>query len=174
MTALAALSPRARNQCLLLHAGILSGLLACFAPAARAQVQKGPAPAGTIDLPAIDVQGRRAGVLADTQGFVSRRGMTGAKTDTPLSEVPQSVSVINREQLESRQVQSLGEALRFTPGVQTETFGADPHVDFFSIRGFSTNDAGIYLNGLRVSPGVTALAPGGGADRVERRRAAGP
>lgn len=159
MTAFAALSPRRGEQHLLLQAGLLSGLLACLAPAARAQAQNDPAPAAAIDLPAIDVQGRGAGVLADTQGFVSRRDVTGTKTATPLSEIPQSVSVINREQLDSRQVQTLGEALRYTSGVQAEAFGADPHVDWFNIRGFSTNDTGLYLNGLRVSPGVTALAP---------------
>lgn len=143
----------------LLHLALLSSSLVSLGAAARAQAQNGPAPTATVDLPAIDVQGRSAGALADTQGFVSRRDATGTKTDTPLSEIPQSVSVINRDQLDSRQVQSLGEALRYTAGVQSEAFGADPHVDWFNIRGFSTNDTGIYLNGLRVSPGVTALAP---------------
>ena len=159
MAASAAFSPRRGEQYVLLAAGPLLGLLACVAPAARAQGQDDPAPATAIDLPAIDVRGRSAGVVADTQGFVSRRDVTGTKTDTPLSQIPQSVSVINREQLASRQVQTLGEALRYTAGVQSEAFGADPHVDWFNIRGFSTNDTGLYLNGLRVSPGVTALAP---------------
>lgn len=143
----------------LLRVALLSGALAGFAETARAQAGADPVPAGAIALPGIDVQGRSTGALADTQGFVSRRDATGTKTDTPLNEIPQSVSVINREQLDSRQVQSLGEALRYTAGVQSEAFGADPHVDWFNIRGFSTNDTGLYLNGLRVSPGVTALAP---------------
>jgi iron complex outermembrane receptor protein len=127
-----------------------------------AQAQNASADTGSstaVALPAVSVQGSRPGVLQDTQGFVSQRDTTGTKTDTPLNEVPQSISVINRQQLDSRQVQSLGEALRYTAGVQTEAFGADPHVDFFSIRGFSTNDTGVYLNGLRLSPGITALAP---------------
>ncbi len=152
-------APLGRRRRRLLHLALLSGSLASLRAAARAQSQNGPAPTTTVDLPTVDVQGRSAGALADTQGFVSRRDVTGTKTDTPLSEIPQSVSVINRDQLDSRQVQSLGEALRYTAGVQSEAFGADPHVDWFNIRGFSTNDTGIYLNGLRVSPGVTALAP---------------
>lgn len=152
-------APLGRRRRRLLHLALLSGSLASLGAAARAQSQNGPAPTTTVDLPTVDVQGRSAGALADTQGFVSRRDVTGTKTDTPLSEIPQSVSVINRDQLDSRQVQSLGEALRYTAGVQSEAFGADPHVDWFNIRGFSTNDTGIYLNGLRVSPGVTALAP---------------
>ena len=143
----------------LLRVALVPSALAGFAGAAPAQAQADPAPAGAIALPSVDVQGRSAGALADTQGFVSRRAATGTKTDTPLNEIPQSVSVINREQLDSRQVQSLGEALRYTAGVQSEAFGADPHVDWFNIRGFSANDTGLYLNGLRVSPGVTALAP---------------
>ena len=143
----------------LFRATLLSGVLAGFAATARAQAEADPAPGGVLDLPAVNVQERRAGPLADTRGFVSRRDVTGTKTDTPLGEIPQSVSVINREQLDSRQVQTLGEALRYTAGVQSEAFGADPHVDWFNIRGFSTNDLGLYLNGLRVSPGVTALSP---------------
>ena len=138
---------------------LASGMIANIPVVANAQNLNNPPLSAPVALPSVDVQGARAGLLQDTQGFVSRRDRTGTKTDTPLSEVPQSVSVINREQLDSRQVQTLGESLRYTAGVQTEAFGADPHVDFFSIRGFSTNDTGIYLNGLRVSPGVTALAP---------------
>ena len=127
---------------------------------ASAQNLNDPAPSAPVALPTVDVGAARGGtMLQDTQGFTARRDATATKTDTPLSEVPQSITVINREQLDSRQVQTLGEALRYTAGVQTEVFGADPHVDFFSIRGFSTNDTGLYLNGLRVSPGVTALAP---------------
>ena len=148
-----------RRRSALRAAPLLSTILFGPIATAHAQASSDPAADAAIDLPTVRVEGRGAGPLADTQGCFSRRDITGTKPDTPLSEIPQSVSVINREQLDSRQVQSLGEALRYTPGVQAETFGADPHVDFFSIRGFSTNDTGIYLNGLRVSPGVTALAP---------------
>ena len=139
-----------------------------FATAGRVVAQAQAVPGDTsppasaaVALPTVQVEGQAstANVLSDTQGFVSRRDVTGTKTDTPLNEIPQSISVINRSQLDSRQVQSVGEALRYTAGVQTEAFGADPHVDFFSIRGFQTNDTGVYLNGLRLSPGVTALAP---------------
>lgn len=143
----------------LLCAALLSTALTGLGTAARAQDAASAPPSAPVVLPGIDVQGSAPGMLQDTQGFVSRRDATGTKTDTPLNEVPASVSVVNREQLDSRQVQTLGEALRYTAGVQTEAFGADPHVDFFSIRGFSTNDTGIYLNGLRLSPGVTTLAP---------------
>ena len=143
----------------LLPSAVLAGLAGQAQVRAQAQNLNDPQAAAPVALPAIEVEGQRASMLSDTQGFVSRRDSTGSKTDTPLSEIPQSVSVINREQLDSRQVQNLGEALRYTAGVQSETFGADPHVDFFSIRGFQANDTGVYLNGLRLSPGVTALAP---------------
>ena len=125
---------------------------------AHAQNISDPSPSAPISLPTIAVQGRPADLLKDTQGFVAQRDQTGTKTDTPLNEVPQSITVIDRAQLDSRQVQTLGQALGYTAGVQPDTFGNDPHVDFFSIRGFSTADTGLYLNGLRISPGVTALA----------------
>ncbi len=158
MTSKLAVRPR-RTRVLRLRAVLLSTAIAVSPPLAFAQTAREPLPTGPVALPTIDVQSQQPSLLNDTTGFVSRRDQTGTKTDTPLDEVPQSVSVINREQLDSRQVQSLGEALRYTAGVQAENFGADPHVDFFAIRGFNANDTGVYLNGLRLSPGITALAP---------------
>ena len=37
------------------------------------------------------------------QGYVAKRSATGSKTDTPLSEIPQSVSVIGREEMDNRE-----------------------------------------------------------------------
>lgn len=57
---------------------------------------------------------------------VAQQTTSGTKTDTPLLEVPQSVSVITRQQLDRQNVQSVTEALRYVPGVKTETYGVDP------------------------------------------------
>ena len=74
------------------------------------------------------------------------------KTDTPLLETPQSVSVIERSELDARGVQNLNEATRYTAGVLPESQGIDNRVDDLYIRGF---DAGSFsnnvtLDGLRV------------------------
>ncbi|WP_249976281.1 TonB-dependent siderophore receptor [Vreelandella olivaria] len=74
------------------------------------------------------------------------------KTDTPLVETPQSVTVIERNELDARGVQNLNEAARYTAGVLPESQGIDNRVDDLYIRGF---DAGSFsnnvtLDGLRI------------------------
>src|ERR1700743_1695475 len=81
-------------------------------------------------------------------GYVANRSMTGTKTNTPLMETPQSISVIGADQLRDQKPASVAEALRYTPGVATQFFGADTRNDWFQIRGFTAQDVGILLDGL--------------------------
>ena len=56
---------------------------------------------GAIALPPIQVQGS-AGVQAaadPVRGYVAERSGSGTKTDTPIIETPQSISVITRDQV---------------------------------------------------------------------------
>lgn len=62
---------------------------------------------------------------------------TATKTVLAPEETPQAITVINRETLEQRQASSLSEAVRYTPGVNTELRGgAVTRLDLFNIRGF--------------------------------------
>ncbi|MFB2552832.1 TonB-dependent siderophore receptor [Ensifer soli] len=84
-------------------------------------------------------------------GYVARDTGTGAKTATPLSDIPQSVSVIGRNELADRGVVTkIDEALRYTAGVSTEPFGSDPDTDWFYIRGFDATQTGVFLDGLNL------------------------
>ncbi|WP_319797398.1 TonB-dependent siderophore receptor [Nitrobacter sp.] len=109
----------------------------------------GATPAGAISLDTIDVQGETA--WGPVQGFVASRSATGSKTDTPIIEVPQSISVVTRDQIETRRNQTLNETLQYTPGVFAETGGVQHSAPTFQIRGFSAIpwDGSILLNGLR-------------------------
>lgn len=80
------------------------------------------------------------------RGFVPGVSASAMKNDTSLLETPQSVSVISRDNLDARGVETIVEALQYTAGVATQTGGKDPRFDFFRIRGF---DAGNYRDGLR-------------------------
>jgi iron complex outermembrane recepter protein len=82
-------------------------------------------------------------------GFAATRSSVGTKTDTPIMETPQSVSVVTQDQLQARAVQSITEALRYVPGVYTSQGGAEPRFDLFTIRGFNTTGDGTYRDGLR-------------------------
>lgn len=72
---------------------------------------------------------------------------TAAKTDTPLIETPQSVSVITRERLVVQSPLTIQDALRYTAGVNADPYGLDSRGDWAVIRG--GEEAGQYLNGLR-------------------------
>ncbi|WP_418647391.1 TonB-dependent siderophore receptor [Thauera butanivorans] len=81
------------------------------------------------------------------------------KTDTPLVEVPQSVSVIERREMDQRGVQNLNEATRYTAGVLPESQGIDNRVDDLYIRGFDAGSFGanVMLDGLR-APSDSSLS----------------
>ncbi|MDM0005872.1 TonB-dependent siderophore receptor [Variovorax sp. J22G73] len=82
-------------------------------------------------------------------GFVARRGGTATKTDTPLIETPQAISVITRDQMEAQGALTLRETTNYTAGVVSSYF--DSRVDSFKVRG---GDAVQYLDGLQRTYGT--------------------
>ncbi|WP_455815041.1 TonB-dependent siderophore receptor [Pseudomonas graminis] len=83
-------------------------------------------------------------------GNVPQQTSSATKTNSSLLEVPQSVSVISRQQMDRQNVQSVTEALRYVPGVKTETYGVDPKgYDWIYIRGFNALTTNDYRDGLR-------------------------
>lgn len=105
---------------------------------------------GAAVLPPLTIEGQGGYVETATgpvDGYVATRSATGTKTDTPLIETPQSISVISRQQIEDQNAQTLNQILRYTAGVTPETRGAvATRYDMFTIRGF---DAQRYWNGLK-------------------------
>ena len=65
-------------------------------------------------------------------------------------ETPQSLSVIGSEQIRDQKPGKFDEILRYTPGVVAGTFGADNRNDWFLIRGFKSDDVGLFLDGLQL------------------------
>ena len=87
-------------------------------------------------------------VTADT-GFVPFASNAGSKTNGLLVEVPQSISIVNEAEMNARHVLTVNEALRYTPGVQTDQYGFEPRFDWLEIRGFAAQTFGIYRDGMR-------------------------
>jgi iron complex outermembrane recepter protein len=104
------------------------------------------------------------------KGYVAKRSATATKTDTPIIETPQSISVITRDQMTAQGVQSVSDALRYTAGVLAESNGPDPRADNIVIRGFDANGRDQYRDGLRSyafnNQGGTVMEPYG-LERVE-------
>ncbi|SFO40831.1 TonB-dependent siderophore receptor [Nitrosospira briensis] len=66
--------------------------------------------------------------------------MTATKTKTPILEIPQSMTVITRDELTMRGVQlNFTEALRYIPGVTADQFGFEGRgFEYVSMRGFNS------------------------------------
>ncbi|MBS0986588.1 TonB-dependent siderophore receptor [Acetobacter thailandicus] len=84
------------------------------------------------------------------------RASSATKTRTPIIESPQTISIVNREEIELRASPSIADALSYTAGVQAEPSGIDSRVDEVSVRGFgaggfSSNNN--FVDGLRLPSG---------------------
>ncbi len=91
-------------------------------------------------------------------GYVARRSATGSKTDTPIIETPQSISVITADQIQAQAAQTVGQALRYTPGVIGEQYGGlNTTTDYFMVRGFPNQFP--FVDGLSTQTYFTLLAP---------------
>ena len=73
------------------------------------------------------------------------RATTATKTDTALTETPQSISVVTAEQFMDRGVLTMQETLRYSAGVTSEAYGLDTRSDQPMVRGFTSIQ---YLDGM--------------------------
>jgi catecholate siderophore receptor len=71
---------------------------------------------------------------------------SATKTLTPLKDVPQSISVLTKEQIGDQMLQSVGDAVRYVPGVAAHQ--GENNRDQVIIRGQNTS-ADFFLNGIR-------------------------
>lgn len=127
-----------------------SGLVALSTGQGRYELQVREQSPGVVELDTSQVNARASGEPDADVGFVPQRSSAGSKTDTPLLEAPQSISVINRAQMETQNVQSVTQALRYVPGVKVETYGVDPKgYDWLYLRGFNGQGSSDYRDGLR-------------------------
>ncbi|MGH8447571.1 MAG: TonB-dependent siderophore receptor [Solimonas sp.] len=111
-------------------------------------------------LQAVTVRASTEGETATgpVQGYVARRSATGTKTDTAIIEVPQSLHVISARQMEDMGAITLTEALRQTPGVTVNPYGAESRdLDWVVLRGFDGWYSSSYRDGLVQNPGITFL-----------------
>jgi catecholate siderophore receptor len=81
-----------------------------------------------------------------TVGYLATRSTTATKTDTPLINVPQSVSVLTKEFIKDQSPQSFTDVLRYVPGVIPHQ--GEGNRDQVVVRGQSSS-ADFFVNGIR-------------------------
>lgn len=115
-----------------------------------AQAQAGPAEADRDDIIIVTATGQSSAIST-------------TKSATPIIESPQSISIISREEINLRASPTIADALAYTAGVQSESWGVDSRVDEVSVRGFgaggfSSNNN--FVDGLRLPSGGQWTRPG--------------
>ena len=104
----------------------------------------------TLDMISVAGSGAGRGLVVDSSGsqvgYLARRLRSSTKTDTPLIDTPQAISVVTEAQIRDQNVQSIGEALRYVPGVAIAQ--GEGHRDEILIRGQRTT-ADFFVNGIR-------------------------
>ena len=96
-------------------------------------------------------------IVVRAEAFVPEENITANKTDIPLIQTPQSVSVITRDQIDLLGFIDLQQATRYTAGISSENYGPDLRFDFLTSRGFVPKQ---YVNGV-VAPSSTTIAATG-------------
>jgi len=71
---------------------------------------------------------------------------TSTKTETPLTELPQPVTVITSDQFISQGAINISDTVKYAAGVLASPYGRDTRVDGFSVRGI---DALQFRDGMR-------------------------
>lgn len=105
---------------------------------------------GAETLAPVTVEGARESAWGPVKGYVATRSATGTKTDTPLLETPQSISVVTADRIQATGATNVKEALSYTAGVEIAPYGSDSRFDWISVRGFEAYTPGFYLDGLQV------------------------
>ena len=73
------------------------------------------------------------------------------KISAPLSDAPQSISVVLQDQLILQNPQSISGVIDYASGVTANQYGYDPRFPRFKIRGFGELFNGVYQDGLKLS-----------------------
>jgi iron complex outermembrane receptor protein len=149
-------APEAALQILLAGTGIGYRLTAANTVTLARQAAQGAPDVTTLGP--VTVQGQaQQDAWGPVQGYVAQRSLTATKTDTPLIETPQSISVVTRDEMDARAARTIGDALSYTAGVTTGRTGESSYFggDGIAIRGFGGNGTAggsfnEYVDGMRL------------------------
>ncbi|WP_431482285.1 TonB-dependent siderophore receptor [Pseudomonas solani] len=131
-----------------------------------------PSGDGTLDLSQIDINASgQQSAFGPVSGYVATAAGTATKTDTPIIETPQSISVVTRDQITDIHAQSLRDVLGYTAGV-IATEADDRLTDTFVLRGFQISGSTFRDGMLYMSNIYDGTQEPYGMERVEVLRGA--
>jgi len=103
------------------------------------------------DMPApefiLQIAGLRDTVtVSGVGGYTTSEVTTATKTTTPLRDVPQSVTVVTRDLIQDQLMMSVGDVMRYVPGVSVHQ--GENNRDQIIVRGNSSS-ADFFIDGMR-------------------------
>jgi iron complex outermembrane receptor protein len=111
-----------------------------------------PAASDTLTLDATSINATDSNDDTQGSGYVAHRSSVGTKTRTELVKIPQSVSVVTRDELNDRKSDNLSDALKYTPGFNSQPSGFSRTADDYTLRGFNVGagTGGILRDGMKL------------------------
>ncbi|RUO29588.1 TonB-dependent siderophore receptor [Aliidiomarina soli] len=85
-------------------------------------------------------------ITVSARGLISYVSATGAKSDTPITETPMSVSVLTEARIEDLGAVTVQDAIGYVAGLYNGPYGVDTRGDWAQIRGVAPVQ---YLDGLK-------------------------
>jgi catecholate siderophore receptor len=85
-------------------------------------------------------------VTGQVDGYRTVETTSGTKTNTPILDVPQSISVVTAEQLRDQSIRSVADLVRLFPGITSGQ--GEGHRDQITLRG-NNSTADFFVDGLR-------------------------
>ncbi|HJV51838.1 MAG TPA: TonB-dependent siderophore receptor [Noviherbaspirillum sp.] len=98
------------------------------------------------NLPGITVRAQGERADGPVQGYRAERSATFTKTDTPLKEVPASLTVVPAELMRDQAMNSIADVVRYVPGVSAHQ--GEGNRDQLVLRGNATT-ADFFVDGIR-------------------------
>lgn len=135
--------------------------------AAYAQFSEAAPQQQAIALDTITVEGESP--WGPVNGYAATRSASGTKTDTPIIETPQTISVVGAKEIRERNAQNLSDALGYVAGVGTSE-GFQNDNETYLIRGFRAGSewGSMYRDGTKFTVNVyNAPQEPYGLERVE-------
>lgn len=123
----------------------------CLALAAIPALAFSQAPAAELET----IQIRAEKQPDNEDNFVARKTTGVLRSDAPLFETAQSISVVTHQQIEEKQLRTVAEALEGVAGVSAGSYGRRGWDDFI-IRG-QISSAQTYVDGLRAQTSTNVL-----------------
>ncbi|MFT3803659.1 MAG: TonB-dependent siderophore receptor [Burkholderiaceae bacterium] len=117
-------------------------------------IKAAPASAGSTSLPEVVVRGAPELDATTEGGGYAARAATMFGSARSLKDIPSSVSVLTRQQMDDQNIKTITEAMQYATGVSPVSYfgnGGASSTAYFNARGFPVNVA---LDGLSIVNGI--------------------